>query len=137
MYFPTVATEKDGSQVAVLQALSTLGFALLALFGPDNWVLAGVVAFENFSMGLGMAALLAFMAQLTDRRFTATQFALLSSLATLARTVLSAPTGFAAAQMGWISFFVACGLIAIPGLLLLWYLAGWFRDSENAKAEEK
>ena len=110
----------------ILQAVSTLGFAVLAMIGPDAWALAGVIAFENFSMGLGTTALLAFMAQLTDQRFTATQFALLSSLASLARTVLSAPTGVAAEQLGWIGFFTGCAVIAIPGLFLLWTLSAWF-----------
>ena len=110
----------------ILQAVSTLGFVVLAFSGPDRWILAAVIAFENFSMGLGTTALLAFMAQLTDRRFTATQFALLSSLTALARTVLSAPTGIAAEQLGWVNFFTLCALIAIPGLLLLGYLSTWF-----------
>lgn len=112
--------------VGFLQAISTLGFAVLHLIGPNLWALAGVVAFENFSVGLGSAALLAFMATLTDQRFTATQFALLSSLATLARTLFSAPTGWLAEQMGWFSFFFSCAVIAIPGLFLLWRLRAWF-----------
>ncbi|MEE8305749.1 MAG: AmpG family muropeptide MFS transporter [Gammaproteobacteria bacterium] len=119
----------------ILQAVSTLGFAVLAIAGPDLWVLAAVIAFENFSMGLGTTALLAFMAQLTDRRFTATQFALLSSLTALARTVLSAPTGIAAEYLGWVSFFTLCALIAIPGLLLLAYLSSWFGKQAASAVE--
>jgi PAT family beta-lactamase induction signal transducer AmpG len=117
----------------ILQAVSTLGFAMLAILGPDAWALAAVIAFENFSAGLGVTALLAFMAQLTDQRFTATQFALLSSLASLARTVLSAPTGVVAEQLGWVGFFSGCALIAIPGLLLLWYLSAWFEQQRATK----
>ena len=115
----------------ILQAVSTAGFVLLTVFGADRLVLAAVVAFENFTMGLGMAAILAFMATLTDRRFTATQFALLSSLVTLARTVFAAPTGWLAEQLGWVNFFLMDAFIAIPGLMLLWRLSSWFATESD------
>ena len=113
----------------VLQGVSTAGFAVLSVVGYSLWWLAGVIAFENLAQGMGTAALLAFMAYLTDRRFTATQFAMLSALATLPRVVLTAPTGWMAAQMGWVSFFVCATLIAIPGLLLLLAFKSWFHDT--------
>jgi PAT family beta-lactamase induction signal transducer AmpG len=116
----------------VLQGVSTAGFAVLSVVGYNLWWLAGVIAFENLTQGMGTAALLAFMAYLTDRRFTATQFAMLSSLATVPRVVLTAPTGWMATQMGWMSFFVFSALVAIPGLLLLVAFKSWFRDSTAA-----
>ncbi|AGA91785.1 Major Facilitator Superfamily transporter [Thioflavicoccus mobilis 8321] len=109
----------------LLQAVSTAGFALLALVGPSTLALAGVIAFENLSGGMGTAAFVGFMAALTDRRFTATQYALLSSLMGVPRVLASAPTGYLAEGFGWVGFFVLCTLIAIPGLLILRYFKSW------------
>ncbi|MBK1701374.1 AmpG family muropeptide MFS transporter [Thiococcus pfennigii] len=109
----------------LLQAVSTAGFALLAVIGPDTWALAGVIAFENLSGGMGTAAFVGFMAALTDRRFTATQYALLSSLMGVPRVLASAPTGYLAEGFGWVGFFVFCTLIAIPGLLILRHFKAW------------
>ncbi len=108
-----------------LQAISTAGFAMLARIGHSVLALSGVIAFENFSMGMGTAAFLAFMASITDKRFTATQYALLSSLMAVPRVIISAPTGYLAKIMGWESFFILCTLIAIPGMLLLFKFAPW------------
>jgi PAT family beta-lactamase induction signal transducer AmpG len=102
-----------------LQALSTACFAILARTGPQVSVLSGVIAFENLSSGMGTAAYAAFMASITNKKFTATQYALLTSLMGVPRVIASAPTGFLAKNLGWGTFFVACALIAIPGLLLL------------------
>jgi PAT family beta-lactamase induction signal transducer AmpG len=101
------------------QMISTLGFVALAYAGHDNWALAAVIAIENFTGGLGTAAFVGFMGALTDRRFTATQYALLSSLMGVPRVLLSAPTGMLALQLGWPGFFVLCTLLAIPGLLMI------------------
>jgi len=114
----------------VLQGVSTAGFAVLAIVGNDLWWLAAVIGFENLSGGMGTAALLAFMAYLTDRRFTAAQFAMLSALASLPRALLTAPSGWLATQMGWINFFVFAALVAIPGLLLLLRFRSWFPAHE-------
>ncbi len=101
------------------QMLSTLGFVVLAGVVPSIAALAAVVAVENLTAGLGTAAFVGFMASLTDRRFTATQYALLSSLMGVPRVLASAPTGWLAQWLGWPGFFLMCTLIAIPGLLLL------------------
>ncbi len=101
------------------QMLSTAGFVVLASSQPTIASLAAVVAIENFTGGLGTAAFVGFMGSLTDRRFTATQYALLSSLMGVPRVLASAPTGWLAEQLGWSGFFVMCVLVAIPGLLLL------------------
>jgi len=102
-----------------LQAISTAGFAVLARVGHSLPALSIVIAFENLSSGMGTAAYMAFMASITNKKFTATQYALLSSLMAVPRTVLSAPTGYLAKHIGWSSFFIICTLIAIPGMLLL------------------
>jgi PAT family beta-lactamase induction signal transducer AmpG len=109
----------------VLQAVSTAGFAVLVLVGHELSWLAAVIAFENLSGGMGTAAYVAFMASLTNRQFTATQYALLSSLMGIPRVVAAAPTGFMVESMGWGSFFISCALVAIPGLLLLQRFAPW------------
>jgi PAT family beta-lactamase induction signal transducer AmpG len=108
-----------------LQALSTAGFVLLARLGADLPALAGVIAFENLTGGMGTSAFTAFLAHLTHRKFTATQYALLSSLMGLPRVLAAAPTGFAAKLLGWELFFLACTLAALPGLLLLPRVAPW------------
>lgn len=107
------------------QALSTAGFALLARIGHSVPLLSGVIGFENLSGGMGTAAYVAFMASITNKRFTATQYALLSSLMGVPRVLASAPTGFLAKHLGWQGFFIACTLIAIPGMLLLLKFAPW------------
>ena len=114
----------------ILQAVSTAGFAVLALSGYNLPMLAAVIAFENFSGGMGTAAFVAFMASLTNRRFTATQYALLTSLMGIPRVILAAPTGYMAEGLGWVGFFVFCTLIALPGLLLLMRFRGWLTEAE-------
>ncbi len=109
----------------ILQALSTAGFAVLAVIGPSLTGLAGVIAFENLSGGMGTAAYMAFMASLTNKRFTATQYALLSSLMGVPRVLASAPTGYIAESVGWEGFFILCTLIAIPGLAILKRFSSW------------
>lgn len=106
----------------ILQAVSTLGFAVLVYTGPSVAVLAAVITFENISGGLGTAAYLAFMASLTNKRYTATQYALLTSLMGVPRVILSASSGFMADYLGWVNFFVSCAIMALPGLILLVWL---------------
>ncbi|MBW1820648.1 MAG: AmpG family muropeptide MFS transporter [Deltaproteobacteria bacterium] len=108
-----------------LQALSTAGFAILAKIGYNIALLSGVIAFENLSAGMGTAAYVAFMASITNKKFTATQYALLTSLMGVPRVMASAPTGFLAKNIGWEGFFIFCTLIAIPGMLLLFKFAPW------------
>jgi len=108
-----------------LQAVSTAGFALLARIGSSVPALSGVIAFENLSSGMGTTAFVAFMASITNKKFTATQYALLSSLMGVPRVLASAPTGFLAKYMGWENFFIGCALIAAPGMLLLLKFAPW------------
>jgi PAT family beta-lactamase induction signal transducer AmpG len=108
-----------------LQAISTACFAVLARIGHHVPALAAVIAFENLSAGMGTAAYIAFMASITNKKFTATQYALLTSLMGIPRVLASAPTGFLAKNAGWENFFIVCTLIAIPGMLLLLKFAPW------------
>lgn len=111
-----------------LQAVSTAGFAVLARIGHSVPALSAVIAFENLSSGMGTAAYVAFMASITNKRFTATQYALLSSLMGIPRVLASAPTGFLAKNIGWEGFFILCTLIAIPGMVLLLKFNRWDTD---------
>jgi len=112
-----------------LQAFSTACFAILARVGHSIPALSAVIAFENGSGGMGTAAYAAFMASITNKKFTATQYALLTSLMGVPRVLASAPTGFLAEHVGWESFFITCTLMAIPGMLLLLKFAPWNRKS--------
>jgi len=120
----------------LLQAISTAGFALLAKIGHSIPALAGVIAFENLSGGMGTAAYVAFMGSITNKKFTATQYALLSSLMGVPRVLASAPTGYFAKHLGWETFFILCTLIAVPGMLLLLKFAPW-SSKEGGKNNER
>jgi len=110
----------------VLQALSTLCFSFLVYFGAKLLPLAVVMSIEDFTAGMGTAALMAFLALLTNQRFTATQFALLSSLATVGRNFFSGYSGKIIEALGdgtklsgYFPFFILCGIAAVPGLCCL------------------
>jgi len=103
----------------ILQAVSTLGFSALPSLPHELTSLAIVIAFENLASGMGTAAYAAYMASLTNKQFTATQYALLTALMGIPRVILASPTGKMAEIMGWETFFVFCTVVAVPGLLLL------------------
>lgn len=108
-----------------LQMASTFGFVMLAQTGYSPLMLTGVISVENFTGGLGTAAFVGFMGAMTDKRFTATQYALLSSLMGVPRVILSAPTGWMAGEMGWALFFALCAVLALPGLLIIRRFRHW------------
>ena len=118
----------------LLQAVSTAGFAVLTRVGCSLPALSGVIAFESITGGMGTSAFVAFMAGLTNKKFTATQYALLTSIMGLPRVLASAPTGLAAKHLGWEWFFIICTLAAIPGMLLLPRFAPW-RPQVSAEVE--
>ena len=103
----------------ILQAVSTLGFSILPSMPMQLTSLAIVIAFENLASGMGTSAYAAYMASLTNKQFTATQYALLTALMGIPRVILASPTGKMAEIMGWEMFFVVCTVVAVPGLLLL------------------
>jgi MFS transporter, PAT family, beta-lactamase induction signal transducer AmpG len=84
---------------------------------------------ENFCAGLGTIAYTAFIMSICDKRFTATQYALLTSLMAAARFLVSTPSGWFAGIVGWPTYFVVATLIAIPGLLLLFRFKTWTRPA--------
>lgn len=116
----------------VVQVVSIFGFVWLAGLGPQEhidsaalWRLALVIACEALGVGLGTAAFVAFIARTTHPLYTATQFALFTSLAAVPRTFVNAATGWLVESLGWADFFWLCILLALPGMLLLLKVAPW------------
>lgn len=122
----------------VVQVVSILGFAWLAyVHEPDRVALAFVIAFEALGVGLGTAAFTAFIARETDPRYTATQFALFTSLASVPRSLVNATTGWIVEHTGWFAFFLLCTALALPGMALLVRVAPWNgRDAGAVPATE-
>jgi PAT family beta-lactamase induction signal transducer AmpG len=107
----------------VLQALSNLMYALQAMVGHDVLMLAATIGIENFTGGMGSAAFVAYLSGLCNVAYTATQYALLSSLAAVGRTTLSAGGGWLSLQLDWVLFFAATTLAALPGIAMaIWVM---------------
>jgi len=106
----------------LLQMGSNLMFAVQAIVGASVPMLSVTIAVENIAGGMGTAAFVAYLSALCNVAYTATQYALLSSLMAVTRTVLSSPGGWLAENTDWVTFFVLTTLAAIPGLLLWWWL---------------
>ena len=115
----------------VVQIVSILGFWALAVIGPNLWMLGFAVAFEYLGVGLGTAALTAFIAKSTNKAFAATQFALFTALAATPRTLAGATTGVIVEYVGWPNFFVLCVALAVPGMLLLFKVAPWSEPTDE------
>ena len=111
-----------------VQLLSIGGFAILAATGPVIWLLAAVISFEYLGVGLGTAAFVAYMARESSRTFAATQIALFTALAALPRSMANASTGFLVESLGWVEFYLLCMIAAVPGMLLLLWVAPWGAD---------
>jgi PAT family beta-lactamase induction signal transducer AmpG len=109
----------------VVQALSILGFAALSRLPGNPLALAFAIGLEALGVGLGTAAFTAYVARATNPRYTATQFALFTSLAAVPRTVINAATGWMVERLGWFDFFLLCTVLAIPGMVLLLWVAPW------------
>jgi PAT family beta-lactamase induction signal transducer AmpG len=117
-----------------VQMISILGFVWLASVGSQLWVLAAVIAFEYFGVGLGTAAFTAFIARESSRAFAATQFALFTAFAALPRSIANASTGFIVESTGWVPFFLLCTVLAIPGMVMLTWVAPWRAESRLGEA---
>ena len=104
----------------VLQAVSNLGFVILALVGKNVSVLTAAVVIENVTGGMGTAAFVALVMSLCDLRYTATQFALLSSLEALGRVFAGRPSADVVTLIGWTQFFILTVVVALPGLWAIW-----------------
>jgi len=103
----------------VFQLIATLGFTVLYYVGNNMMILISVITLENLAAGMGYTAYLAFIAHMTSKEFTATQFALMTALMSLPRTFLSGTSGFLVELLNWDMYFIFCSLIAIPALLIL------------------
>lgn len=103
----------------VAQSISTLTIALLAAVERNLWALGSIICLEDLTTSMAATAFVAFMAAMTNKKFSATQYALLSSLMGVPRVILASPTGYLAESLGWVGFFIVCGLVTIPGLLLI------------------
>lgn len=118
----------------VLQAASNLVFALQAWVGYSVPMLMVTIAIENLSGGMGTTAFVAYLSSLTNVAYTATQYALLSSLMAFARTIFASGSGWLADQMDWVSFFLVTTLAALPGLaLLIWMLRTFPAESTRSR----
>jgi len=113
-----------------LQAISNLAYWALANTGHNYPLMIVAINIENFCAGLGTAAFVAFLMSLCNQRFSATQFALLSSLMAVSRDILVAPAGAIAQATGWPWFFLLSFVAALPGLLLLPIFAPWNAQPE-------
>ena len=113
----------------ILQALSNFVFVALAMHGKSyGWMVASI-GVENFCGGLGTAALVAYLMGLCEQKFSASQYALLSSLSAVARTFLASGSGWLVSTLGWSKFFLVTAMCAIPGLVILKRL-GRFENKE-------
>jgi PAT family beta-lactamase induction signal transducer AmpG len=108
----------------VLQAVSNFGYWLIAVSEKSYPLMTAAIAVENLCGGLGTAAFVAFLMALTDRRYTAAQYALLSALAAVGRVYVGPVAGVLVEAMGWPTFFLLTVVAALPGLVLLWLLRG-------------
>jgi MFS transporter, PAT family, beta-lactamase induction signal transducer AmpG len=108
----------------ILQAVANFTFSWLASVGVNHGALAIAISTENFTSAVGTVVFIAYLSALcTSPAHTATQFALLTALASFGRTTLASVTGFVAAATGWVTFFALCAAAALPGLAILWVLA--------------
>ena len=107
----------------VLMAVSNFSFAALAAVGHTNYGMAAAVGFENFASGIGGVTVVAYLSALCNLRFTATQYALLSALASIAGRFLTGTTaGSLIEGIGYVNFYLLTTLIAFPGVFLFWYM---------------
>jgi len=107
----------------ILMAISNFGFAALALVGHSNIGMAAVIGFENFASGIGGVTVVAYLSALCNLRFTATQYALLSALASIAGRFLTGTTaGGLIEAMGYVNFYLLTTFLAFPGVILFWYM---------------
>ncbi len=117
-----------------VQMIAILGFAFLSTAGHSLLWLGVVIGIEALGVGLGTAAFVAYIAQTTHPLYTATQFALFTSLAAVPRTFANAATGYLVENLGWFKFFILCFVLAIPGMFLLLKVAPWNSVKEDEKS---
>lgn len=122
---------------AVIQALSNLTYYGLSLAGKNHGYMVFAVIIENFGLGLVSSSLTAYLMTMCNKKFSATQFALLSSLMAASRDILVSPGGKIAEASGWPTFFLVTVAAGIPCLLLLPFIAPWRADVPIGAAEHE
>jgi len=123
----------------VLMAVSNVSFAVLAAYGHTNLGMAAAIGFENFASGIGGVAVVAYLSALCNLRFTATQYALLSALASIAGRFLTGTTAGALIEaMGYVNFYLLTTVVALPGVFLFWFMirSGLADDSIGTAGRE-
>ncbi|KJR42445.1 AmpG protein [Candidatus Magnetoovum chiemensis] len=120
----------------LLQALSNASFMALAWVGKSYTVMLFAVSFENFTGGMGTAAFVSLIMAMCSKRFSATQYALLSSLASLGRVIVAPSSGFIVELIGWANFFALTIITALPGIALLLFLRKSIPDNNSDRANE-
>ncbi len=118
----------------VLQAVSNIGFVVVSVVGKSSSVLMAAVVIENVTGGMGTAALVALVMSLCDPRYTATQFALLSSLEALGRVFVGPLSADVVDAVGWTQFFVLSVVVALPGLWAVWRLRHQIEREQKGRA---
>lgn len=108
-----------------LQIVSNVGYIVLAGHPPDRLIMYGAMGFETFTQGLGTGAFSVLLMRLTKKRFSITQYAVLSSLFSLSRVFTGPISGYLAKAVGWQEFFIITMIAGIPGLLLLHRFSPW------------
>lgn len=116
----------------LLQAVSNLSFMALAWIGKSYGMLIFAVAFENISGGMGTSAFISLLMTICNQRYSATQYALLSSIAALGRIFIAPTSGFIVQSTGWPTFFFITTIAALPGLWLLWKMKDRIKDLRDA-----
>jgi MFS transporter, PAT family, beta-lactamase induction signal transducer AmpG len=107
----------------VLMAVSNFSFAALAAAGHSNIGMAAAVGFENFASGIGGVTVVAYLSALCNLRFTASQYALLSALASIAGRLLTGTTvGALIDAIGYVNFYLLTTVVAFPGVILFWFM---------------
>ncbi len=106
----------------LLMMVSNLAFVMLAMAGHSVGWLTTAVAIEQVTSGIGLTVFVTYLSGLSNLAYTATQFALLSSVAAVGRTWLATPAGYLATALGWAGFWVMTMVVAVPGMVLLWIL---------------
>lgn len=124
-YIPKLGLGRSLAIFGVIQLIGIIPFSILATLPYNIYYLATAVSLENLTSGLGTAAFMTFLAELCNKKFSATQYALLTSIVALPRTLLASGTGFVAEQTGWFLYFILCAASAIPGLILLFRYTIW------------
>ncbi len=128
---PKMGMKRSLIVFGILQGATTLLFYMMVHLGANYWGLIATIAGENLAAGMGTAAYAAFLMAQCNQKFTATQYALLTSLMAVPTKILSAPTGYLQAAVGWDHYFIISTLTGIPALLMLARFDRWNRPADD------